>query len=368
MASDPIRVGIVGASVDRGWGWRSHVPALRALPEFELAAICTAHQETADAAAQATGARHAFSDYRELVACPDIDLIAIAVRVPWHREMALAAIASGKHVYCEWPLGVNLTDVEEMAAAAHGGSVRAMVGLQGRAVPWVQYVAQLLADGYVGRVLTANARLSMLHPYMRAGITWAAKRESGNNLLTIQTAHSLDILSQCLGPFQDVSAQITTMVRQWPVPNSSETVEADAPDCVMVRATTESGAVLSAHFAFVPAHGSGWRLEVFGTDGALVASSGGPPMLLPNRIQGARSGDKELHELAVPEDLIRVPAGYPRDSSFHVAQMYLRLADAIRSGTAVNPNFDDALRLYRLLETLERSDQGGGVLVPTIQG
>jgi predicted dehydrogenase len=363
MSTGSVRVGIVGATVDRGWGWRSHIPALRSLPELDLAAVCTAHQETAEAAAAATGARHAFSDYRALIACPDVDLVTIAVRVPWHREMALAAIQAGKHVYCEWPLGTNLTEVEEMAAAARARGVRAMPGLQGRAAPWALHLKQLISEGYVGRVLTANARLTMGHPYMRAGVEWAALRSNGNHILSIQAAHMLDIASQCLGDFRDVSAQITTMYTRWAIPDSPEAIEADAPDCVMVRATTQSGAILSAHFAYIPNHGNGWRLEIYGDQGVLVASSPGPAMVLPNRIEGARAGDRNLQELPVPENLVAVPADYPRDSSFHVAHMYRRLAKAIRDESPPEPDFDTALSLYRLLGVIEQSDRAQGARV-----
>ncbi len=364
MAEQPIRTGIIGASVDRGWGWRSHVPALRALPEYELSAVCTAHSETAQAAAAATGARFAFADYRDLVASPEIDLVTIAVRVPWHREMALAALAAGKHVYCEWPLGASLAEIEEMAAAARSSDRCAMVGLQGRAAPWVQHLRQLLQEGYAGRVLTVRAWLAMAHPYMRAGLTWAAKRSSGNNLLTIQTAHSLDVLGQILGGFAEVSAQIRTMMPQWPAPNGGEPTEADAPDCVILHGTTASGAPVSAHFAFVPAYATGWRLEIFGTEGTIVATAGGPPMLLPARLQGARAGEREVQDLPVPGSLIRVPSSFPHDSSFHVAHMYRRLADAIHAKAPVSPSFDDALSLYRLLGALEESDREGGQLTP----
>ena len=129
--AEKIRAGVIGASVNRGWGWRSHIPALQVLPEFELTAICTAHEETAREAAEATGARLAFSDYREMVANPEIDLISVAVRVPWHREMVLAAIEAGKHVYCEWPLGTNLQEVIEMADAARSAERRRDAGHAG---------------------------------------------------------------------------------------------------------------------------------------------------------------------------------------------------------------------------------------------
>ena len=361
MANSPIRVGLIGATVNRGWGWRSHVPAITALPEYELVAICTAHAETAREAAQATGARYSFTDYHELVAHPEVDLVSVAVRVPWHREMVLAAIDAGKHVYCEWPLGTNLAEVDEMAAAARRNGVRAMPGLQARAAPSVLHLKELIDSGYVGRPHTATATLSMGSPYMRGGVLWAAQRSGGNHLLSIQAAHSLDILSYCLGGFEDVSARIDSLVTEWPVPDSSETVPADAPDCVIVNGRTGSGAVASASFAYVPLHGSGWRLEVRGDEGVVVATSSGPPMVGANRIEGARADDKGLHELATPEHLITVPPEVRHDSSFHVAHMYQRLARAISESSSPEPSFDDALELYRLLNTLEESDAAGGV-------
>ena len=106
--AEKIRVGLVGAHATSGsWGARAHVPALQALPEYALLAIATAHEETARAAASAFGARLAFSDYHALVAHPDVDLVAVNVRVPYHREIVLAAIEAGKDVFCEWPLGAN---------------------------------------------------------------------------------------------------------------------------------------------------------------------------------------------------------------------------------------------------------------------
>ena len=361
--ADRIRVGIIGASVNRGWGWRSHVPALLALPEYELVAVCTAHEETARAAAEATGARHTFTDYRELVADPEIDLVTVAVRVPWHHEMVLAAFEAGKHVYCEWPLGSNLAQVEAMAATAKQAGVKAMPGLQGRAAPWVLHLKDLIDSGYIGRPHSATATLTMASPYMRSGVIWAAQRSNGNHILSIQAAHSLDIIASCLGGFEDVSARIEAQVTQWPLQNADEIVPADAPDCVVVNARTGSGAILSASFAYVPVHGSGWRLELRGDEGVVVATSSGPPMVAPNRIEGARTGDDGLQELATPEHLITVPSEIKRDGSFHVAHMYQRLAAAIATSSRCDPDFDAALDLYRLIDVLEKSDARGGTRI-----
>src|SRR5215208_7819502 len=89
-----IRVGIVGATVTpggSGWGANAHVPALHALPDFELKAVCTAHEETAKASAAAFGTELAFHDFEEMIAHPDIDLVAVIVRVPGHHGLVMSA-------------------------------------------------------------------------------------------------------------------------------------------------------------------------------------------------------------------------------------------------------------------------------------
>src|SRR5918994_1020223 len=119
--AEKMRVGIVGATVTpggSGWGANAHVPALRALPEYELKAVCTAHQETAQASAAAFGAELAFHDFQQMVVHPEIDLVAVVVRVPGHRDLVVRALEAGKAVFCEWPLGADLAEAESMAHLA----------------------------------------------------------------------------------------------------------------------------------------------------------------------------------------------------------------------------------------------------------
>src|SRR6478736_5251878 len=103
-----IRVGIVGATVTpggSGWGANAHVPALHALPDYELKAVCTAHVETATASAAAFGAELAFHHFEDMISRPDIDLVVVSVRVPGHLDLVMQALEAGKAVFCEWPLG-----------------------------------------------------------------------------------------------------------------------------------------------------------------------------------------------------------------------------------------------------------------------
>ena len=135
MVNDKIPVGIIGANVGRGWGSSAHIPALLALPEYELTAVCTAHKETAEESARKFGAPLAFQDHQAMVNHPDIDLVTVAVRVPFHHQLTMDALNAGKHVFTEWPLGVTLQEAQEMADLARTKGVNTMVGLQGRCSP-----------------------------------------------------------------------------------------------------------------------------------------------------------------------------------------------------------------------------------------
>jgi predicted dehydrogenase len=154
--SSKIRVGIVGASASRGFASIAHIPAVRALPQFEIAAVCTARQQSAEAAARHYGVSLAFSDPDALARHPDVDLVTVSVKVPDHYRPVMAAIAAGKHVYCEWPLGRDSEEAVRMREAAEYRGVRHVVGLQGQMSPAINYVKDLIADGYIGRMLTAT--------------------------------------------------------------------------------------------------------------------------------------------------------------------------------------------------------------------
>ena len=116
--ADKIRLGFVGANVNSTWSSQSHFPALLASPDVELAAVCTTRPESAEEARKAFGAKLAFHDFETMASSPEIDAVAVVVRVPAHYGPTKAAIEAGKHVYTEWPLGRNTSEAEELAKLA----------------------------------------------------------------------------------------------------------------------------------------------------------------------------------------------------------------------------------------------------------
>src|ERR1044071_2667642 len=157
--ADKIRLGLIGASVRGTWSSRSHLPALRASADMELTAVCTTRADSAEAARQAYGARLAFDDWRKMVASPEIDAVAVVVRVPSHYPPTKAALETGKHVYCEWPLGRTTAEAVELVALAEAKGLVTAVGLRARLNPAVMYMKELVAGGYVGEVMAVRVGL-----------------------------------------------------------------------------------------------------------------------------------------------------------------------------------------------------------------
>src|SRR6266566_92517 len=137
-------VGIIGVSPAWGWAATAHIPALRALPNyFEIRALSGRSADSARAAGEAFGVSAVYSDHEQLVIQTDIDVVAVTVKVPHHRELVSAALVAGKAVYCEWPLGRDLDDARAVAALAAEQGVRTVVGLQARQAPAIELVQEL---------------------------------------------------------------------------------------------------------------------------------------------------------------------------------------------------------------------------------
>src|SRR5438128_6785212 len=152
MPESTLGVGIIGVSPVRGWAATAHIPALRALPNYQIRALSAHSAEAARAAGEVFGVGAVFSDHEQMVTQPDIDVVAVTVKVPHHRELVSAALSAGKAVYCEWPLGRDLEGARAMAKLADEQGVRTIVGLQAREAPAIEFVRELLRTGYVGEV------------------------------------------------------------------------------------------------------------------------------------------------------------------------------------------------------------------------
>jgi predicted dehydrogenase len=361
-------VGIIGVSPVRGWATTAHIPALRALPNYEIRALSAHNAESARAIREVFGVSAVFSDHEQLVSQPDIDVVVVTVKVPHHRELVSAALAAGKAVYCEWPLGRDLDDARAMADLAAGQGVRTVVGLQARQAPAIQFVQELIGDGYVGEVLsTSMVGLSVPGDVVGQSNAYMLDKMNGACVLTIPVGHSLDVLNYVLGEFADLSAVSDLRRPLITIAETGEQIVKTAADQIAVIGTLTSGAIASIHVREAVAGGTGFLWEINGTDGTLrITADGAVPGIYPLTVAGAR-GRNEPAELAIPARLTQkwpALASLEGAPAFNVGRAYAAFAADIDNGTHTVPDFADAVRRHELIAAIERSAASGERVKP----
>jgi predicted dehydrogenase len=303
----------------------------------------------------------AFCDAEKLAQDPNVDLVTVSVKVPDHYLPVMAAIEAGKHVYCEWPLGRNTDEAARMRDAANRKGVHHAVGLQGQVSPAINYTRDLIAEGYVGRVLSAT----MIGCAPNWGPTidraYQADLANGANLLTITGGHTIDALCYCLGEFRELAAFVVSQRDRIDVEETGELIAKTAPDQLVVNGIVGDDAVVSFQIRGGMNRGTAFLFEIHGEEGdlQLTATSRASMQRQELNVKGARGNAKELAELPIPGKYRWVPEGMPPDSRYNVAQLYMRLAEGIRNEKPVNPGFDAALTRHRLLDAIVRASESG---------
>jgi predicted dehydrogenase len=328
------------------------------LPDYELLAVCTAHPDTAQASASAFKAELAYSNFDEMVAQPDIDLVAVVVRVPTHFDLVMKALRAGKAVFCEWPLAATLAQAEQMLDLALAGSLRTAVGLQARSDPTLMYARELVGQGFIGDVLGASfAGTSQAVTERDTTRIWQGDRRNGANTLTIAAGHAIDALCFIIGEFDEVSARLATTITAWHNPDTDETMAVDSPDWISVSGKLHGGAEVAFLVATVPSAPSGTQFDIFGSKGTLRITA--PSLNIgPAQLSGAH-GKEQLASMETPERFKLAPRSLAAGPPRNVAQEYARFAASLKSGETYEPDFAHAVKRHRLIDAIERSSAEG---------
>ncbi|MCB2063822.1 MAG: Gfo/Idh/MocA family oxidoreductase [Novosphingobium sp.] len=354
MGTNRHRIGIVGGNATRAWAHDAHVPALRKMPDrFVIEAVSARTQELADEANAAFGGNRAFGESLALVRDPDIDVVAVSVKVPEHRAVVLAALAAGKNVYCEWPLGRDLAEAEEMAAAVPEGA-HVMIGTQALSAPAVLHAKKLIDEGHLGdlkvcRVFSPTGAWGDSAPPHYA---YLQDKANGATLETIAGGHTLVTMEFLLGPYRELDARTTTMRKQVPVIGTDEIVERTCADHMAVIGKHESGCISTLE---VP---GGVTDRTFSFE--LVGSKGSLALKMGESFPGGYQAGTILLETSF--DAPPVPAHVVEGLKYapvNVGEAWARFADDIENGTYTVPDFDDAVRLTRLLDAIDEASVSG---------
>ncbi len=241
--------------------------------------------------------------------------------------------------------------------------MRTVVGLQARQAPAIEFVQQLLRDGYVGEVLsTTMVGLSVAGDVVGQPNAYMLDKTNGANVLTIAVGHSLDLLNHVLGEFSDLSAVSNLRRPRITIEETGEQIVKTAADQIAVIGTLTSGATASVHVREAVAGGTGFLWEINGTDGTLrITADAAYPEIYPLTVAGAH-GRSEPAKLAVPAALrqkwptLTSLEGAP---AYNVGRAYAAFAADIENGTHTVPDFADAVRRHEVLAAIERSAASG---------
>ncbi len=345
----PLKIAVVGANAQRGWARDAHIPALQQLEGVDLHAVSARTQAGAEEAAEAFSATLAFGDSLEMVRDSSIDVVAVTVKVPEHRAVVLAALEAGKHVYCEWPLGRDVAEAEDMAAAASGA--HALIGLQALSAPAVMAATALVRSGALGRLMT----LRVVSPTAGWGAeappayAYLQDRDTGAGFEAIAGGHTLALIDAVVGPYREIDARATTQRPIVRISGGDETVARSCADHLAIIGLHASGCVSTTE-VMSDAATTPFVFELKGDAGWLRLTGGGPG--------GYQTGRLALESNVGPSVSDEANADL-RGGAVGLARAYARFFQDIRERTHTVPDFADALRLTRLLDAIDRSSHTG---------
>lgn len=384
----PLRVGMVGyafmgAAHSQGWRTVGRVFDLPRRPV--LSAICGRDPAAVRAAADRHGWAAAETDWRALIARDDVDLVDICTPGDSHAEIAVAALAAGKHVLCEKPLANTVEEAMVMAEAAEEAYTRgqlAMVGFNYRRLPATALARNMVAEDRLGQL--RHVRVTYLQDWLvdpEFPLTWRLRKEhAGSGSLGDLGAHIIDLAQYLAGErLAGVSALTETFVRERPLPvgatsglsavSSAGTGQVTVDDAALFTGRFTSGALASFEATrYATGRKNALRIELNGERGSLAFDlerlnelsyhDGTEP--------AAHAGFRRI--LVTEPDHPYLDAWWPPGHGLGYEHSFVHqardLVHAVAEGRRPEPSFTDGLQVQRVLAAVEESAEKNSVYTP----
>ncbi|CAA7262186.1 unnamed protein product [Cyclocybe aegerita] len=368
----PIKIGFVGLSSS---GWASDViaPALtqQALKgTYDIVAISNSSDATSASAAEKYGkiVGHPISAYSgntaKIASDPNVDLVAVSVKTPMHKELVMPVIEAKKDFFIEWPAGRSLQETLEIAEAAKRNGVRSLIGLQGHDSAIVTKIKEIIASGKIGTVLSTNVigtvpqEFGGWGPVTIENNSYVIEAENGATMLSIIIGHFLNLFTQTLGDFASVSAtstliyDTTTIVDKATKQPTGKTLVATEPDHISFSGVLKSKAFVNAM----------WRTGY---------------KMTPGRRHFLWEIDGEEGTIRVESDLLMGAAIHVVDADLYINGEKVEYREPGAVGGAIDnvanswkefakgelgrhPTIDDAVKNHRLLAAIRKSFEEDG--------
>ncbi len=365
-AGEPLGVAVIGAGMI---SQTVHLPVLSALAAVRLLVVCDVDAMRAAAAAKRFGVPRAVTDYRQVLADPDIAAVVVATPHKWHYPITMAAIEAGKHVLCEKPLGMSFAEALALYTAAQRAGVRHMVGFTYRFVPALRYMRALIQQGVIGE--PRHFRSLRLQDVPEEDLGWRQRRElAGRGELFESGCHRIDYAHYLVGEIAAVAGLARTFVPERRTGRGG-TLPAEVEDWAAFVAEFKNGVTGVFEVSrLAKGHRRGGHAldlaEVNGSEGTLIFD-----LRRPFHLQlGKPGGSLEL--LEVPREYYKLP-GSPRGISGRDAAVAYRFDQdfafvrAVLSGEPCTPSFADGARCQAVIHAvIQSAEERRWVAVPPL--
>ncbi|MDT0117003.1 Gfo/Idh/MocA family oxidoreductase [Microbacterium sp. PRF11] len=373
-----IGAGFMGAAHSQGWRVAPRFFDLPLAPEMSV--LVGRDADRTRAAADTWGWTQTSTDWREVLERDDIDVVDIVTPGDSHAEIAIAALAAGKHVLCEKPLANTAAEARRMAEAAASAAesgVRSMVGFTYRRLPATTFARDLIAAGRLGEI--RQVRAEYLQDWLsdaEAPLTWRLQKDrAGSGALGDIGAHAVDLTEYLTGQrLTRVAGILETIVAERPVLASSAGLSGSAgtdrgavtvDDLALFTGRLENGALASFEASrFRLGRKNALRIEVAGSLGSLSFDLESPNELqfydatLPATEQGFRR--ILVTEPEHPYVGAWWPTGHMLGYEHGFSHQAKDFVESVAAGTDPRPSFADGLHVQEVLDAVERSSAADG--------
>ncbi|MFJ4036703.1 Gfo/Idh/MocA family protein [Microbacterium sp. NPDC090007] len=368
-----IGYGFMGAAHSVGW---RQAPRMFDLPRaVEMTVVVGRNADAVASAAERWGWAESATDWREVIARDDIDIVDIVTPGDSHAEIAIAALEAGKHVLCEKPLANTVAEAEAMAetaARARARGIRSMVGFTYRRVPAVTLLREMIAEGAVGTVQQVRAAYRqdwLVDP--RMPLAWRLQKEhAGSGALGDIGAHIIDMTQFVTGlAVESVTGTLETIVKQRPLQVAGSGLsgaagegvgEVTVDDAALFTGRLSNGALASFEATrFATGRKNALTIEVSGDRGALAFDLEDLNSLrfYDRTAPEGRQGFTQILVTEPQHPYVSAwwPAGHMLGYEHGFSHQVVDLVGAIDAGTDPHPSFDEGLSVQRVLDAVERS-------------
>jgi len=352
-------VGIVGV----GWGSVVQVPAFAMVPEFEVVALCSRQRERVEEAGSRLGVADVSTDWKSFVARDDLDVISVCTPVDLHYEQTMAAIAAGKHVLVEKPVGLDARETGAMLRAARDAGVAHAVCFEGRWEPSRLAVWDMVDAGHLGTPYLATARsgADFWHPTRGLQSEWMYRRDQGGGYLMGMGSHDIDFVCAMFGEPEAVCAEVRTTIPRRPRADGTM-LDVDADDTAMLLMRMRNGMIVHILTSAVVLGRNFRGFEASGSNGSLFMEG---PLMGEERttLHATRVGEAPVevvyHERR-PRSGIEPPRRRAAGAIVSLALMLEEWLPMFRDGTSRVPTLVDGDRVARVVDAARRSSEGAG--------